>query len=107
MLCWSSQGLWSGQVLGFLLERLGTGNQRGPGTSPQDSAEVGPRTGARKGDAGLGQPIHPGVAWESAEMGLGRDEGVEARPGSQEVPSTQPWEVGSPSVSMFSYCLTY
>lgn len=33
MLWWSPQELWRGQVLGFLLDRLGMEKQRGPGTS--------------------------------------------------------------------------
>lgn len=29
------------------------------------------RTGGKKGGTGLGQPLSPGMIWESAEMGRG------------------------------------
>lgn len=55
MLCWSSQKLRSGQVLGFFLDRSESEKYRGSGPSKdtaQDREKVGPRTGAQMGTAG-------------------------------------------------------
>lgn len=88
MLCWSYRGFWSGQILGLILDRLGTENQRGPRASLKGQHKLGQRLGPELGaGAGLGQPISPRAVWESAEMGFGRGEEVGDRARSQEVPA--------------------
>lgn len=95
MLCWS--GFWSGQVLGLILDGLGTENQRGPGASLKVQRKIGQRVGPElgaEGGAGLGQSISPGVVWEPADMGLRRGEAVRDRATSQEMPADGPGKGG-------------
>jgi len=49
---------------------------------------------------GLGQPISPGVVWESADMGLRRGAEVGDRARSQEMPANGPGKGESPKVSI-------
>lgn len=111
-MCWSSQKLRSGQVLGFFLDRSGSEKYRGSGPSKdtaQDREKVGPRTRAQNWELQAGQLVNPGVVWESAEMGPGRGERVregKQGQGPRKCPTNCPGEGESRKVSIFRECLS-
>lgn len=116
MLCWSSRGFWSGQVLGLILDRLGTENQRGPGASLKIQHKVGQRlgpdrTGGKRKEWACASLSAPGLVWESADVGLDRGEEVRDRARSQEMPANGPGlslKGESPTVSILvSQLLTF
>lgn len=95
MLCWSSRGFWNGQVLGLILDRLGTENQRGPGASLKIQHKVGQRlgpdrTGGKRKERAWASLSAPGVGLGVCRRGPRQGEEVKDRARSQEMPANGP-----------------
>lgn len=103
MLCWSSQELRRGQVLGFFLDRSGSEKQRGSGPSLKTQH----KTGKRWGPDGNCRPANGlGVCRDGPGRGEGVREGKQGQ-GPRKRPANCPGEGESHKVSIFRECLSF